>query len=291
MAEVENTQDFVLENEIKARPEDIEEIDLLQEIVDHDFSSDQATDFDKYFQVLESAERDNSEFKANEADYIIKELGDIYLDQDFLTELNKSKENMRAFMRKHDVNAPIIKSMTEQEKDKVFAVGKFLNKHFIQKINELKFTFSLSIDEYKFIQSALRSKMSYDGTEVFNMIELKENYLDEWEKTFREIKSNKDLKEFFVTIDIRNVVMLYHFLSKYSVKGINEEFYHFVNVLKKISDTNKLFNAYNVVKERMNSEFFVWSGSITPMPEDNSQPTEEQVTEKPKAKRTPKNKE
>lgn len=240
----------------------VEEIDFLQELVDHDFMADDDTDFDKYFSVLENLERDNDEFKNNEASYIIEDLGPKFLDPDFLTELNRLQDNMKAFMRKHSAETDLIKGMTEPDKDKIFAIGKFLNRNFVQKVNELTFTFPLSREEYKFIHTAFWSKLTYDGTEVFNLIELK-SYLDQWDETFKSLP--KQAEEMYVTIDIRNVVMMYHFLSKHKVKGIEKEFYYFVQVLGKIADTNKLFNAYNVVKERMNSEFFVWSGSITPM--------------------------
>lgn len=269
MIEQNESKDFVIDEKnisIDKIVAETGEIDYLQELIDHDFSSDEPTDFDKYYSVLESAERDNDEFKSNEAIYLIKELGPIYLDQEYLKELNKLQDNFTAFMKKHEVNSDVVKKMTEDDKNKVFAIGKFINKTLIQKINELKFTFALSIEEYKFIYSALRNKMSYDGTEVFNMVELKQKNLDVWEETYKALP--KQAKEFYVTIDIRNVVMLYHFLSKHTVKGIDKEFYYFVEVLTKISETNKLFNAYNIIKDRFNSEYFVWSGSLTPLPEE-----------------------
>ena len=255
-----DTQDFVLEQEPVVN--EMQEIDLLEELSNHDFSSDEPTDIDKYFAVLEDAERDNELFKSQESENIITELSPKYMDEDYLKDLNKSKENLLSFIKKHDVNGDIIQKMSEQDKDKVFAIGKFLNRCFVSKVNELTFTFELTIEEYKFISTAFRSKMSYDGTEVFNLIELKQRYLDEWEQKYKALP--KGVPGFFVTIDIKNVVMLYHFLSKHTVKGVEKEFYYFVEVLTKIADTNRLFNAYNVVKDRLNSEFFVWSGSITP---------------------------
>jgi len=265
MDELKDAQEFALEsNEVELNENTIQEIDLLQELVDHDFSSDEATDFEKYFNVLESAERDNETFKKEEADYIIAELGPKYLDKTYLDELEKLKNNLTSFIKKHDVNSDLIKNMSETDKDKLFAIGKFLNKNIVHKINDLTFTFTISRDEYKFINSVMNNRMSYDGTEVFNLIELKNTYLDKWDEDFKKLP--KVANEMFITIDIRNVVMLYHFLSKYSVKGIGDEFIKFVSILQKIADTNKLFNAYNIVKDRINSDYMIWVGAMTPMP-------------------------
>lgn len=267
--ETKEAQDFAIDEQSTV------EVDLLQELIDHDYSSDEPTDFDAYYSVLENATKDNEEFKANEATYVIDELSNIYLDKKYSEDLTKLQANFKAFMKKYNVNSDLVKTMTEDEKNKVFAIGKFINKSLIQKINDLTFTFSIGREEYKFMFSALRNKMSYDGTEVFNMIELKENYLDVWEEKFKALPKNVD--EFYVTIDIRNVVMLYHFLSKHTVKGIDKEFYYFINILKKISETNRLFNAYNIIKDRFNSEFFVWSGSLTPMGKEEAKAEAEKV--------------
>jgi len=281
----ENINEFVIEE----TAQDVAvEIDLLDELANYDFTNAENSDVEKYFNVLKDAEEDNDEYKKNEAVYIIEELGPKYLDKEYLEILKKSKDNLTNFIKKYDAESEVVKSMSETDKDKIFAIGKFLNQSYMQKINELTFNFELSVDEYKFIQTAIRSKLTYNGTEVFNMVELK-GYLDLWEVQFKALPKNT--KSFFVTIDIRNVVMLYHFLNKHSVKGIDKEFHLFMSVLQKIGDTNRLFNAYNIVKERENTNFIVWTGSITPMEVENlktelvEEPNKTPV-EKPKKKKT-----
>ena len=66
-----DTQDFVLEQEPVVN--EMQEIDLLEELSNHDFSSDEPTDIDKYFAVLEDAERDNELFKSQESENLKKQ--------------------------------------------------------------------------------------------------------------------------------------------------------------------------------------------------------------------------
>jgi hypothetical protein len=107
----------------------------------------------------------------------------------------------------------------------------------------------------------MEHKMEYNGNEVFNVVELKETYLDTWRMIDKTI--DKNIPSFVVNIDIKNLVMLYHFLSKYIVKGLGKEYYTFKGLLTKIAECNKIFNALNVLTKNYSEKFQIWAGAIT----------------------------
>jgi hypothetical protein len=215
---------------------------------------------DESYEMIQQLKRISNESRANEAENIINEISSIYIDQEYKNKLDKSINNLKAFIKKYDVNCDDVKNSTESEKTRLFAIGSFLNKNITMLINDLKFSIQLSRAEYKMIETAVSRKLSYDGNDVFNIIDLNEKYLKEWRLLEKSLP--KQVPSFVVDIDIKNVVMLYHFLQKHTVKGISEEFYIFANVLQKIADTNRLFNAYNVVKQRLDIQVGVWTGAM-----------------------------
>lgn len=258
--EIENTKDFVIEeNDNKNITEQI--IDPLDKLINHDFLSNDEINLDESYELLKNIERENNISKTFEAENIIKELEHIYIDIEYKEKLIKSFDNVKSFIKKYNIEKDEIKNMSENEKTKLFAIGSFLNKNMGHILNELQFNITLTREEYKFIENAIK-KLTYDGNEVFNIIELNEKYLKQWRELDKSLPKNID--SMIIKIDIKNIVMLYHFLSKYTIKGIDKEFYIFASVLQKIADTNKLFNAYNILKERLNTDFRIWTGAMEP---------------------------
>jgi UTP-glucose-1-phosphate uridylyltransferase len=257
--ELNDMQEFAIDNQEEIQ-EKMEAIDPLEELVNHDFSSDTEINLDESYEMIQQLKRINNEAQSNEAENIIQEISGVYIEQEYKEKLDKSISNIKSFIRKYDVNCDEIKNASESEKTRLFAIGSFLNKNIVMLINDLKFSLQLSRSEYKMIETAVSRKLSYDGNDVFNIIELNEKYLKEWRLLEKSLP--KQVPSFVVDIDIKNVVMLYHFLQKHTVKGISEEFYIFANVLQKIADTNKLYNAYNVLKQRIDVEFGVWTGAM-----------------------------
>jgi hypothetical protein len=170
-------------------------------------------------------------------------------------------QNMDSYIRKYSTEYSDISSWASEEKDKIYGLAEFMWKKFSRDINELQFNLTLTRDEYKFIHSVLQQKMDYNGNEVFNIVELKESYLDTWEMINKSI--DKNIPSFVVNIDIKNLVMMYHFLSKHTVKGLGKEYYTFKGLLTKIGDCNKIFNALNVLIKNYSEKFQIWAGAIT----------------------------
>jgi len=256
----------ITENNISKEIENTIEnyVDPLEELIELDFSD--KVDIDKYADVINMLDRE-MKLKNEEAEEIIKDLGDKYLNQEYLVKLNIAYENIKNFYKQYDPNSEYIKKLSKEENDRLYSVGNFLNKNYATMINGLLFTLDLSDKEYLFLDTVLTKKISYNGTEIFNMIALHDTYLKPWKE---EYKKNKPIV-FTVDIDINNIVMIYHFLQTYSVKGISKEFENFATLLQKIAETHKIYNAFEIKKERANQNFLNWNSAITPIdntPED-----------------------
>ncbi len=256
--ELKDMQEFAIEEENTVNMDNA--FDPLENLVNHDFSGDGEINIDEAYEMLTLVERESKLSKSLEAENIIDELGSTYLDVDFLKKLNGAFENVKSFIKKYNIEGDEMKNMNDSEKTRLFAIGSFLNKNVGHLLNDLLFNITLSRDEYKFIFTAIERKLSYDGNEVFNIIELNEKFLKEWKQIDKSLP--KSVPSFVANIDIKNVVMLYHFLGKHTVKGLGEEFYIFAEVLHKIANTNKLYNAYNVIKDRLNTDFNIWVGAM-----------------------------
>ncbi len=261
LTNVDLTNEEVESFEIKEEKEEML-IDPLEELSELTFDENNEVNIDEYAEILNVMERDASLLKAEEADEIVKDAGDKYLKPEYLEKLKKSYLALSNFYKKYDPNSDLIKNMNETDKTNLFAVGNFINKNYNQLVDNMDFEISLTRAEYIFLSTALERKVVYDGNEVFNIIDLNEKYLKIWKENFKNLKKNEDV--FNIEIDIKNIVMLYHFLQKHTVKGLSSEFYSFASVLQKIAETNKVYNAFNIKKERAKTNFLAWTSAISP---------------------------
>jgi len=267
-------ENFEIKEEVN---ESVNIIDPLEKLVSLEFNEEDEVNIDEYAEVINIMERDASMLKNEEAEVIIKNSSEKFLKEDYLEKLEKSYASILNFYKKYDPNSDLIKDMKEDEKNKIYSVGNFLNKNYSELIDNMDFTITLLKSEYVFLSTAIERKITYDGNEVFNIIDLNERYLKSWKENFKKI--TKDVDTFDIDIDIKNIVMLYHFLQKHTVKGLSSEFYNFASVLQKIAETNKVYNAFNIKKDRANTNFLAWTSAISPekniTPTDNTIPGQE----------------
>ena len=73
------------------------------------------------------------------------------------------------------------------------------------------------------------------------------------------------IEKFDVVIDIKSIIIMYSFLGGFKIKGFGEEYYLFTSVLKKLIDTNKLFDAYKIINTRIQTDFMTWNSSLKEM--------------------------
>ena len=177
--------------------------------------------------------------------------------------INKIMSSIDDIIKRYDVEKDIVKSMSEADKDKIFAIAKQLNLTLAKVINSMTFDVEISKDEYKFIFQTFKNKVSYDGNDVLIMgsNELI-NLIFQWYEMDKKLP--KDVNSMMISVDIKSLVIMYQFLGRTTVKGLDKEFYTFGSILSKIKEMNDVFGAYNTIKERVSSKFLIWGGALTP---------------------------
>lgn len=265
--EIEKISTETLENAVEERT-------LLDDLVELDITNTDDIDINMYYKEIEDIRFGHEELKKQEADIILEELGPKYIDDSHSSKMEEAKKQLYNWIKKYDVNSEFIKNASSEERDKIYGIVQFLKNHYLNIIEKLMFAFEITDKEYKFLRKSLRDEMKYNGVEAFNIIELYSNYITQWDALHKELGGG-----FVAPIDIKNVVMLYHFLSKHEVKGLHDDFRIFISILGKIADMNKVYNAFNIIKERINTDFLIWAGAISTdyvdMPEEptvNEQP-------------------
>lgn len=234
-------------------------------IENFDFSSEKEFDIDQSFELIsflrgkEKTDEQKEIIKLKEAKNIISEAGK-FIGQDFVDDFNKKEENLINLIKRYDPNKELVQNMSELEKDKIYEIAQYLFNEYQKGLNRMTFDFPLSVQEHKFIMDTFKNKLEYDQNEIFQLKELKTNYLD------LEFESNKIENKtvgFKTQINVNDLIVFYHLIAKLKVKGINSDFYNFVDILTKIADRIKLFNAYNVVIQRLSNDFQMWGGALT----------------------------
>jgi hypothetical protein len=258
-------KEFVIENvpineETLIKEENI--ASSTDELEQFDFSSDKTFDIDQYHELIsfmKKEEEDNDSIKEliklQEAKNIIEKNAKIFLNSEFVDKFNQEEQNLINMIKKFDPNLEFVRNLTEEQKDKVYEIAQYLFNSFQKKLNDFVFHFPLTNDERKFVYHVFRNKLEYDQNEIFQLKDVKENYLD---KDFE--KNQQGIYDTF--INVNDLVIFYHLISKYKVKGITQEHYDYLQILTKIGERIKLFNAYNVVVQRLSNDFQLWGGAL-----------------------------
>ena len=262
----ENLTNFALTEEEFNKLKDAN-MKSLEELENFDFISGGEINVDDYHDMVEALKisKDQTDEKKEalkqlEAENIVKEFSVKFLGEEFTTKYNHQKDNLWAFLRKYDATGDLVKGMGEQDKDKIYDIAEYLFNDYQMNLNHLNFIFPLSYEEHKFLYDVMTKKLEYNQDEVFQMEDLKENYLDFYKTFKKEGVSENNLN---TIININHLVILYHLFSKYKVKGVQSDFENFKGILRKIGERTKLYNAYNVMVQRLSSQFQVWGGSLT----------------------------
>ena len=259
--EKEELNDFII-NKDDEKNVDYNIVSSTDEIENFDFASDKPFDIDGNYELisgLKEKEETNEQkeyIKLQEAKNIIEKTAKTFLSTEFVDSFNKEEENLINMIKKYNPNIDEIRAMTEQQKDKIYDIAQYLFNVYQRKLKDLIFNFPLTSDEVKFMLKVFRDKLEYDQNEVFQLKDLKEHYLD---KDFNKIENG----EFITYINVNDLIIFYHLFSKYKVKGITQEHYNFLQILIKIGERIKLYNAYNVVVQRISSDFQLWGGALS----------------------------
>ena len=254
-------QDFVINDAIEEKKE-YTIMSSTDELDKFDFSSEAEFDIDSNFELISALKQEEPDesmkevVKLQEAKNIIEKDAKNFLNPEFVDMFSKDEQNIINMIKKYDPNIDEVRDMTEEQKDKIYKIAEYLFNVFQKKLNDLLFYFPLSKEEVKFIFNVFRNKLEYDQNEIFQLKDLKENYLD------KEFDKQED-GSYMTYINVNDLIVFYHLISKYKVKGITQEHYDYLTVLTKIGERIKLFNAYNVVVQRISTDCMLWGGSLS----------------------------
>lgn len=236
-----------------------EVLDKAKELETINFKESNDFNYVEYYNVIEKIANKNSTLKNEEAENLVKEFAEKVIDKDYVDTLSKKRESILDFIRKYDPNTDIIKNMSEHDVDKVYAISNYLVNSYIKYLNDMMFNFEFSNAELKFINNILTKSIEYNGDEVFNYVELYDNLWKEVRDTFEKDRTKQT---YTFKVNIKMILILHHLIKNYKVRGITDEFKHFRNVLYRIAQTNKLFNAYNIIVERIKDDCKLWGAAL-----------------------------
>lgn len=234
-------------------------LDKAEELESMDFSKDGDFNVGEYYTALEKIAQQNANFKNEEAEAIVAEDAKTMIDEDFIKELEAKRKTVEDFIRKYDPNQPVIAEMPLEDVDRVYAISNYLLNAYIQYINEMEFLFVFTKEEAKWLNKVLMGEIEYNGDEVFNFTELHNNF---WKDVQAKMEEEKSAEAYTFKVPIKSLLILHHLIKGHTVKGRTNDFKYFTSILFKIAKVNKLFNAYNIIIERIKSDRELWGSAI-----------------------------
>ena len=243
-----------------AENKDFKEIlDKAAELETIDFKNSEEFEYQEYYNAIEKISKQNGSLKSEEAENIISEIAPKFVDAEFLVSMDKKKEQVLDFLRVYDPNKPTVQAMSEHEVDKVYAISNYLVNSYINNINEILFDVEFSKLEIKFLDKQLMHNVEYNAEDVFTFAELHDNF---WAETSEFYKANKNQETFTFKISIQHILIIHHLIKDVKVTGITNDFKSFRGILNKIAQTNKVFNAYNILVERIKEDCKLWGSAL-----------------------------
>lgn len=221
--------------------------------------TESGVDIDAYSEAIQAIALRRMNAKNIEAEEVVKNESEILINKDFVEELKNRRNKVEDFIRTYDPNKDIVKNLEESDVDKIYTICNYLLNSYVEYVNEMKFNFKFTIQEYKFLNKILTRELSYNADEVFNYTELMSTL---WETVTNTYELNKDKEDFEVVANIKEILILQHLIKEYKVKGINTEFKLFRNVLYKIAQVSKLFNAYSIIIDRIKEDQKLWGSAL-----------------------------
>lgn len=235
-------------------------LDKAKALESINFAEDSGFNHEEYFSVIEQIAKQNQTIKDQEAEVVIQQQGANYINEEFITELENKKQTLMEFVRKYDPNkSDFLTDMAEHDIDKLYAISNYLLNAYIQYVNEMDFNLELSNAEVKYINNLLMGEIEYNGDEVFNFVQLLEDF---WTASYAEYEADKSKETYVFKVSIKKILILHHLIKDHKVKGRTTGFKLFRNILYKIAQTNKVFNAYSIVIERIKSERELWGNAL-----------------------------
>ena len=146
---------------------------------------------------------------------------------------------------------------SETEKDELYYSAQTTWREYVNRLKNMKYTFYLNRKEYNFLTNLLLTKLEYTVDTVFIAVELT-NMLGEWELTKgkNDVKTDAEIKAYVA--DATEITYMYHLIAKHTVKGLTNDTYLFVEILKKIGFISKIVSYYDNHAKTFNKDIQDW---------------------------------
>jgi len=256
-------------------------LDKAEELESMDFSKTDDFNVGEYYTALEKIAKQNANYKNDEAESIVSKDAEKLIDKDFIKELELKRKSVEDFIRKYDPNKPELAEMPIEDVDRVYAISNYLLNVYIQFVNEMDFVFVIEKQEYKFLNKILQHEIGYNGDEVFNFAELHNKF---WKDVQLKFEEDKSADSHTFKVSIKSLLILHHLIKDHTVKGRTNDFQFFTSILFKIANVNKLFNAYNIIIERIKNDREVWGAAVEEVVKSKDPEYQKQVEEASKQK-------
>jgi len=220
---------------------------------------------------------DPEQNKIKDAEKIISDTGAKYVESMSLQKYEMLFTNLDSFLHRFRTDSDEVKSMSKEDRDKLFGYGREMFSNFQSQHNKLNFNFEISVKEWNYIDNVLNKKMSYNGNDLFSFWELYVKFIEPTKNQVKQLPKN--IETFMPVISIQSLVLFSHFFMKHEEKGSTEQFYNFKNVLTEIGLMTKVFNAYSVIIERTTNMFNNWVDALNAMDGYNMDVVDETVVE------------
>lgn len=234
-------------------------LEKAEELDKFNFNEKDGFDINEYYTSLEKIAFKNNSLKNDEAENVIRNNSLVSVNETYLAELEEKRLRVENFIRKYDPNKELVSNMELVEVDKIYAISNYLLNSYIQFVNEMKFNFELTKHEFKFLNKALVREIEYDADEVFNYAEFL-NIL--WNDVQELAEENKSEPSITFVANIKMILILHHLIKGYKVKGSTADYTLFKDILFKIAQFNKLFNAYTIIIERIKADREIWGSAL-----------------------------
>jgi hypothetical protein len=235
-------------------------LNKAEELENIEFTNDTDFNINDFYGALEKIAIKNNNLKNEEAENIVTNNDyTSMIQEEFVQELESKRKRVEDFIRKYNPNTEEVKQFTFRDVEKVYAISNYLLNSYIQYVNEMRFSFVLTKPEYKFLNRALVREIEYNADEIFNFVELYDNF---WKGVQVKVENEASADSYTVSADMKMILILHHLIKGYKVKGMVGEFKNFRSVLFKIAQMNKLFNAYNIIIERIKADRETWGAAL-----------------------------
>jgi hypothetical protein len=266
MSEEKDLQNLEVSEETK-QPYDEKKLESLMEF---DFSSDSEFNLEENYEQILAYDETKEREKKSQEEKTIEEVGKKYVDETFYNKLIELNKNLKAYFKRYDVNSDEVKKICEMEDvdkadnelTKLFSVAQFMLRAYKEAVNNLYFNINFTKEEYRMVNDIIKNKTDISGNETLleGMDEFL-NYLNEWKNIEKNTPGGNETV-LTLPIDIKSVVLMYHFVAKKTVKGFQNPFYVLRSIMYKLKETNDVFEAYKTIVERTGSSFQIWGGAI-----------------------------